>query len=293
MPDSPARRRVALATCAAIPRLTDDDRLLPPALAALGVTGEAAVWDDPGVRWDAYDAVVIRSCWDYHLRPADFLAWIDRLAHAGVRLCNPPAVLRWNASKRYLRPLADAGVAVTPTRWLDAGSDATLGATLDAAGWDDVVVKPVISATAHETWRASRRTLADDEPRFRALLARTDVMVQPFVRAVTTAGEWSLLFFGGRFSHAVLKRPRAGDFRVQREFGGGHVAATPDAALVREAARALALAPAPCTYARVDGCAVDGRLQIMELELLEPALYLADAPGAPGAMAAAVLAAID
>jgi hypothetical protein len=280
---------VALVTCTALPALTDDDRLLQAALAARGAEAVPAVWDDPSVRWRDFGAVVVRSTWDYHLRPGEFRAWVDRVDALGVALHNPAPVLRWNASKHYLRALADAGAAVTPTRWVGAGDPTPLAEVLDAEGWDDAVVKPVVSATAHETWRVGRGTAADAEPRWRALVARADVMVQPFVRAVVDEGEWSLVFLGGTYSHAALKRPRAGDFRVQHEHGGTYAAAEPAAALVAEAARALAVAPAPCAYARVDGCAVGGRFQLMELELLEPALFLGAAPGAADRLAAAIL----
>jgi hypothetical protein len=281
---------VALVTYAASPGLTTDDALLARALDDIGIRSEPAPWDDARVRWDAFDAVVVRSCWDYHLRAAEFLAWVARLDDAGVALHNAPAVLRWNADKRYLRDVAAASVPIVPTHWVDAGASIALGDILDDTGWDRVVVKPVVSAQAHDTWRASRDSLDVHGPRFAELSARASVMVQPFVDAVTMAGEWSLLFFDHVFSHAVLKRPASGDFRVQREHGGSHAAIAPPPSIVDDAARALACAPERCLYARVDGCVVDGRLHVMELELLEPSLYLADDARAPARLAAAIAA---
>lgn len=290
-------RRVALATYAGLPALAADDRPLLALLPRHGVTAEPVVWDAAGVAWARYDAVVVRSCWDYHLRPGAFLDWVAAVERAGVPLCNPPSALRWNADKRYLRALADAGVPTVPTRWIEPGDAASPGGTLarllEETGWDEVVVKPTVSASAHGTWRTSRARAGTDGARFRALAAGGPLMLQPFVAAVTTAGEWSLVFLGGRYSHAVLKRPRPGDFRVQHEHGGRAEPAAPDAATVAAAARALSHVPGGCLYARVDGCVVDGVFQLMELEVLEPSLFLATSPGAAERFAEAIVAALS
>jgi hypothetical protein len=219
----PTPPRVALATQAALPDLYADDRLLIPALAARGVHAGAAVWDDPSVDWTTFDAVVVRSCWDYHLKHDAFLAWVARLEHAGVAVWNPPAVIRWNAEKGYLRQLDDRDVRIVPTRWIERGSAGSLHDVLHDAGWERAVVKPAISASAHETWRTSRQSATDDEARFRRMVQRGRVLVQPFMEAVVSTGEWSHVFIGGEFSHAMLKRARSGDFRVQSEHGGSAV----------------------------------------------------------------------
>lgn len=301
MPDASHSRgasgRVALVTYARAPELTADDRLLVDALAARGTTAAAALWDDPHVDWGAHDAVVLRSCWDYHLRLDEFLGWVDGVERAGAPMFNPPSVVRWNARKTYLRALDAAGVPTVPTRWVDPGETTSLAAVLDETGWERAVVKPSVSASAYETWSTTREHAPADEPRFRALAARGPVLVQRFVREVIEAGEWSLIFFGGSgvdaFSHAVVKRPRDGDFRVQPEHGGGSTPAHPDARLVAEASAALRCAEegaGPILYARVDGCVVDGRFVTMELELLEPSLFLGTRPGAADRLADALLA---
>jgi len=289
----PMPPRVALATQASLPALTDDDRPLVPALASHDVEARAAVWDDPHVDWSAFSAVVIRSCWDYHLRHDEFLAWVSALERAGVPVWNPPSVLRWNAEKTYLRDLAGCGVPVVSTRWIEQDSELTLHDVLHEAGWDRAVVKPAISASAHETWQSSRATAARDESRFRALAERGRVLVQPFMDVVVTAGEWSLIFLGGEYSHAMLKRARTGDFRVQSEHGGSAVPGEPGARIVEQARRALNAGPAgtrECLYARVDGCIVDGDFVVMEVELIEPLLFLAGHPGATDRFAEALLA---
>jgi len=282
---------VALVTHAGLPQLSDDEQHLVRALAERGVRAVPAVWDDARVDWRAFDAVVVRSAWDYHLRFDDFRAWIDRLEAEGVPLWNPPAVLRWNADKTYLRDLAARGVRTVPTWWVEVGDGTPLSAILDGRGWADVVVKPAVSASGWETWRVTRDDVAELEPRFRATAARARLLVQPFVDEVARDGEWSLLFFGGRFSHAVLKRPRAGEFRVQSEYGGSADPARPPSSVLADAAAALRALPGgeEPLYARVDGCVLDGRLTVMELELLEPSAFLAADPHAGGRFADAIV----
>jgi hypothetical protein len=180
------------------------------------------------------------------------------------------------------------GFAVVQTHWVERGSNAKLVTVLEEEGWGEAVVKPVVSASAANTWRTSIERASAEEGRFRDLVEREGVMVQRFVQPVQTKGEWSLCFFGGEFSHAVLKRPVPGDFRVQSEFGGTRSKVTPDPALIAEASAVLAAAPERCLYARVDGCIVDGAFWLMELELLEPSLFLAYDPLAPARFAAAI-----
>jgi glutathione synthase/RimK-type ligase-like ATP-grasp enzyme len=277
--------RIALATYAKLPTLNDDDRLLVPALAALGVTAVPAVWDSTGACWDEFQGVLIRSSWDYHLRAPEFLAWIERLERAGVAVWNPGDLLRWNHHKRYLRDLAAHGVVTVPTRWLAQGEAADLRAVLADAGWREAVVKPAVSASAFGTWRTSTKTATADRARLDELLGEGDVMVQPLLSEVGDVGEWSMLFLGGQFSHAVLKRPAPGDYRVQWEFGGSAVSAGPADELVADAERVIAAVPGEPLYARVDGVERDGRLVLMELELIEPHLFLGWDNGAAGRLA--------
>jgi glutathione synthase/RimK-type ligase-like ATP-grasp enzyme len=274
-------RPIALATCAALPDLTDDDRLLIPALAARGIGAVPAVWDDDAVDWRAFAAVVIRSTWDYHLRQPRFLAWIDRLEALGVPLINPARVLRWNAEKTYLRDLTRAGVPVVPTRWVERDDQTPLAAILRETGWPRAVVKPAIAATAYRTWATDLVSAGADDARFRELIGDGRVLVQPFLEAIAAEGEWSLMFFRGEYAYSVLKTPRAGDFRVQSDFGGQVVMRNAGPALVAQASGVLDAAPfkrSELTYARVDGCVVDGTFVLMELEVLEPGLFLAVGP---------------
>ena len=239
-----------------------------------------AVWDDPSVDWAAFDAVVIRSTWDYPTRLPEFLAWLDRLP---VPVHNPSEVLRTNADKCYLKALREAGVPTVPTLWLAPG--ARLGAAMAAVGWPEAVVKPVVSAGARETRRVrieealARDLCAPDEP----------CMLQPFWELVAERGEWSLLYFGGRYSHAVRKRPAPRDFRVQEMFGGVTTSERPPSR-VRAAAEAVIAAAGPLAYARVDLFDTDEGPQVVEVELIEPCLFLGYDPLAPTRFAQALRA---
>lgn len=296
----PSPRRVAFVTDRRHAGLTHDDHLAVAPLAARGLQVVPAVWDDPAVRWDDFAAIVLRSPWDYFEHADRFAAWIAGLhavAARGVRVCNAPALLEWNLDKRYLRELAARGIRVPDTLWLDAGtpaSEARLGALMDAHGWDACVVKPVVSAGAYFTTLVARPDADAEQPALDALRARQPVMVQRFLPVVTEEGEWSLLFFGGRFSHAVRKLPTRGDFRVQEQYGGTATLETPAPWVLHEARAVLAALPphvaaTPPLYARVDGVVqADGHFLLMELEALEPSLFLRCDREAPGRFAAAV-----
>jgi glutathione synthase/RimK-type ligase-like ATP-grasp enzyme len=284
-------RNIALVTYDAQPRATDDDRYLVDALVRLGTSVDERPWIDPTVQWEYYDAVIVRSCWDYFHRADEFHRWLDALESRGARVFNAPSTLRWNADKTYLRDLDASGVPVIPTHWIDRGTDSTLEEVRRRTGWSELVVKPAVSGGAHRTWRASPGDLAEDE-RLSAMAADGTVLIQPLVDEIESEGEWSLIFLDGRFSHAVIKRPRSGDFRVQKEHGGTVEPIAPPASLIADAERALgATVPAGEVplYARVDGCAVDGTLMLMELEVLEPELFLRTDPAAGDRLAAALL----
>ncbi|MEO8333542.1 MAG: hypothetical protein ABI664_01120 [bacterium] len=282
-------RTVGLVTSEQVAHLTSDDRLLVEALAAEDVRSEAAIWTDDAVNWEKYWGVVIRSTWDYHLRLDEFLAWLDRLESLDVKVFNAPALVRWNAEKGYLRDLADRGIATVPTRWVERGERVSLADVLRATGWRNVVVKPSVSASAHKTWRMSADNVSEREAEFASMVEGGRVLVQPFLAAIQSEGEWSLLFYGDEYSHSVLKKPRLDDFRVQQAHGGTSSVLESSGAVVQQAHRALVAAGQASLYARVDGCVVDGQFVLMELELIEPDLFLRAHPFAPSRLASALL----
>ena len=273
---SPAR--VALATCAALPDLDEDGARLVTALAAAGVSAEPAVCDDDRVRWDHYALVIVRSTWDYTGRREEFLEWA-----AGVpSLDNPADVLAWNTDKRYLAGLADAGVPIVPTGFVAPGE------AFEVPAYEHVV-KPTVSAGARDTERFAAGE--DSTGHALALLGEgRSVMVQPYQRAVDTAGETALLWFGGELSHAARKAPvldggpRGGAVVTPAAATGAEVA------LARQVLAAVPF-PGPLLYARVDLVpGADGAPLLLELEVTEPSLFLGRAVGAADRFAAAVAA---
>ena len=279
--------RIALATSAKYPKLTDDDRLLLQPLAKCGLEAIAAIWNDSNFPWSSCDAVVIRSCWDYHLKSGEFLRWIASLEKAGLVVLNSPTLIRWNTNKAYLRDLESRGVAIVPTQWPEPGSPMDLQEQLQRIGWQKAVVKPRISATAHSTSLVTQDNASSAQGLFDELRHGVGVMLQKFVGRISEEGEWSLIFFGGGFSHAVVKIPKPGDFRVQNDFGGSSRTAEPPACAMESATRILSLLD-PAVYARVDGVVEDGLFLLMELELIEPGLFLHGHAGAPTRFASAI-----
>jgi glutathione synthase/RimK-type ligase-like ATP-grasp enzyme len=238
--------RLALATCDWLPELDPDDA---PLRAALGDSAEPVIWSDPEVDWSAYDVVLVRTIWDYFERHEEFLAWLDRV---DVPMWNPADTLRWNSEKSYLRELEAAGIRTIPTAWEGE------------VPWDDAIVKPLVAGGSLGLRRAEK-----GEP------IRPGFMAQPFIPDVVNAGELSLVFFEGEFSHAVRKTPAEGDIRVQPEHGGIITAATPTPAELEAAKRALAAAGRDLLYARVDFVG-DGML--IELEAIEPRFFFEYGP---------------
>ena len=278
---------VALATAAELELPDDETSVVADALRQRGVDAVIAPWDGP-YDWASADLVVIRSTWDYVHRLEEFLAWID-CAGASTTLVNPGEVLRWNAHKRYLAELSAAGLPVVPTVMVERGAEVSELRDLIADA-TEVVVKPAVSASAYGTARghATDPALADH---LRGLVATADALVQPLVPSVLTDGEVSLIYLGGELSHAVRKVARPGDYRVQHEHGGTVQPHTPTAAEITVAEATLAAVPAPCAYARVDVVAGTDGPMLMELELIEPQLFLDQAPGSAQRFAA-VLAAL-
>jgi glutathione synthase/RimK-type ligase-like ATP-grasp enzyme len=278
--------RVALAT--SIPLTPSDQQLLAP-LHALGFIAEPVMWSDPAIDWTRYAAVVIRSCWDYHHRINEFLDWIGRLETACVPVINSAGTIRWNASKTYLPELGARGVPIPATTVIRQGAtDGEAAPAIAALASTDVVIKPAVSATAYETWRATAPLQPVDTARLRALTARGDVIVQSFVAEIATSGELSLVFFDGLYSHAVRKLPRHGDFRVQLDHGGLLEITDAPAEIIHQAEAIVHHAPSVLTYARVDGVVIGDVFTLMELELIEPELYLSQTGDAAPRFAAAI-----
>lgn len=269
--------RLAVATSVIIPGIHPDDNHLMASLRRLSIEPTACIWNDPRVDWAAFDAVLIRSTWDYFKHYPAFRQWLDQLP---IPTINNKDLLRWNSDKSYLLDLAEQGVDIIPTLITPAKKLQQTLATMPAR---EVVIKPTISGTA---WHTARGVVGETE--FNRVIAQLplefDYLVQPYVPEVVSDGEWSLLFFDGEYSHAVIKQPAMGDYRVQSDFGGSANPIEPDASLIASAKRALvaaaAIGHADIAYARVDGVISRGSFLLMELEMIEPFLHLKACPEA-------------
>jgi hypothetical protein len=275
---------VRLVTAAHLPELLPDDQELLHALRRRGVATEIAVWDDPAVDWAAAPLTVVRSVHDYHLRRPDFIAWIDRI-EALTRVCNAPETIRWNSHKSYLRRIAQDGIATVPTAWARQGESVDLGELMAARSWSEVIVKPAVSASAHATLKVGRADLAAGRAHLTDLLRAGDALVQPYLYEFETKGETSVIWLGGAQTHSV-RRPAG--IHIPHGAMLGRPLDPPPAEL--DFARTVYewIAPEPL-YARID--VLDTRdygLCLLELELVEPALYLGHSSAIADTFATAV-----
>ncbi|MDP3718760.1 MAG: hypothetical protein Q8T13_13430 [Acidobacteriota bacterium] len=279
---------VVFATCAHQPYITDDDQPLADALGALGYRVEPEPWTDidPDTHLAA-DPVVLRSTWDYHRVPTLFTSWLAAMADSSRPLLNPADIVRDNLDKIYLQRLERAGIAIPATQWVEKPDAASLTAILDQQVWKQAVLKPRIAATAYGTFVIAGDCMPADEDL--APARASGALVQEFIPEIATRGEVSLVYAGGQFSHAVLKRARDSDFRVQEEFGGSAEAIVPSAALRAFGESVMAQVSGSCAYARVDVVDSARGPLLMELELIEPVLYFRVVPGAAERMARAIV----
>lgn len=266
--------RIALATAAHLPQLSEDDNILYIELLRRGFDVEPVVWDG-GADWSVYSIVVIRSIWDYHRKYPQFLAWLDVLETSGARIYNSTSLARWNSDKHYMLNLEAKGVRITPTRVLDRGGTRTLADVIEGTGWKSVVVKPAIASTGFETWQIDVPVTPEHEARFAKQVSDMDVLVQEFVPGIRN-GERSFVFIDGEFTHCVLKKSAGEDFRIHIEWGGTVECIDPPAAQVEWARSVLAAVEQPWMYGRVDAVLNEAHEPVlMELELLEPELFFA------------------
>lgn len=283
-------RKIALATSHEFSDLTRDDRLVLNKLLYCGVDVEPVVWDSKDMAWNQFDALFIRSCWDYHKRYDDFFRWIDLMSSEGVVVFNNPDILRWNSKKNYLLELGEKGIPIVPTVLANKESPSQLQSLLQERDWKQAVIKPVVSANAYATWLTAPARPRENQEKLTAFLNQhNQIIVQKYIPEISSNGEWAMIYFDGEFSHSVLRKPADGDFRVQEDFGGTLVGKRPPKHLLEQADRVIEAIGHTCLYARVDGIEVDQKLLLMELELIEPSLYLDQHPKAPTRFAEAII----
>jgi len=251
--------------------MTADDALAKKALAESDIDVVGIPWDQNGIDWTV-----------------QFLAWMETLYSKGVNLINDYTILRWNAEKTYLRDLLAAGVTVVPTVYALQGCNISIVDILEQQAWQRAAIKPTISGTSLHTWVSSPATIDYDQRRLEGLLEERNMMLQKYLPEIETEGEISMIYFDGKFSHAVRKMPKLGDFRVQSDFGGTWTAVSPDDDILRRGREILRASGHDSVYARIDGVVHEGAFLLMELEMIEPHLFLESDEAAPDRFAHAI-----
>jgi hypothetical protein len=253
-----------------------NDNLIEQPLLSLGWQMHMVSWRDKNVNWNDYAAVIIRSPWDYQNDSAAFLEVLNNIEQSTAHLENNLATVEWNIDKKYLRELESNNVAIVKTLWRENLTSQQVSAYFSELNVEQLVIKPRISANADNTYWLTKENYATFFPQLEKAFSTSEFLVQPFMASVIEEGEFSLFYFNGQYSHAILKTPKDSDFRVQEEHGGRLTAITPETSLTKHAEQALSAINAKIgvpLYARVDFVRCEQGFALMEAELIEPSLY--------------------
>ena len=265
----------------------DDDQLLIPALRQVGWHATEISWHKDDIDWNRFDIAVIRSTWDYQDHQKSFQSFLEKIDKASIHLENDLKTVLWNMDKKYLKDLENKGIKIVPTIWKTSLTPQDILTFFTRLDCEKMVIKPTVGAGAMDTFLIT----ADDRMIFKkieTISRQRSFMAQPFMEQVLDEGEFSLVFFDNEFSHAVLKQPKSGDFRVQEEYGGKNSKAIPDPLLLNSARQVLDALDTVPLYARTDFVRAGNDFYLMELELVEPSLYLDYDTHAPARFAAAL-----
>ncbi len=274
LPDQSPTRRCAYLTMDDISAFVSDAAMSVAAMNELGWGVDFVSWRSPEAEWDRYDLVYICTPWDYQDDPDAFLRVLETIDVSSALLVNPLETVRWNLDKNYLRELQANGARIVPSRWHDTWSDDVLPEARDEFDSHRLVIKPQVGANADHTYVVDAENPGTDVERLEAAFRDRPFFVQPFLESITAEGEYSLFYFGGCYSHAILKKPKAGDFRSQEEHGADILYSEANDAMRSAAERMLATLDPEPVYARVDYLRGPGdEFLLMELEVNEPSLY--------------------
>lgn len=270
-----------------------EDGLVVQALQRQGLKVARLDWADAAFDWNQARSLIFRTTWDYFHRYGEFSPWLDRVSSTS-RLFNEAALIRWNIDKHYLGDLARAGINVVPTTFVEMGDTRALARIVGELGWDELILKPAISGGARHTYRFQPDQAHHHECAFGDLVEREAMILQPFQHQVLEQGELSLMVIDGKVTHAIRKTAKAGDFRVQDDWGGTvheHAATQEESAFAEAAVRAV---PFDVLYARVDLVRDNhGQLAVMELEMIEPELFFRFHPEAADRLAEGLVRRLD
>jgi len=270
-------------------QILTEDRILTEALQRRGLRALRVDWARKDFDWSDAPFALFRTTWDYSRRFAEFSAWLERVSRE-TRLINPPELIRWNMDKHYLRDLEQRGVHAVPTRFIEPGDAVTLRELFAETGWTDAVLKPAVSGGARHTYRLHPGNLEEHEALFRQLTAQETMLLQPFQENILREGEKTLMVMGGQYTHAVLKKAKPGDFRVQDDFGGTVHEYRPSSEEIEFAEMAFSVCDPLPFYGRVDMVTENsGQLAVGELEIFEPELWFRFHPPSADVLADALL----
>lgn len=271
--------KIGILTCARLPELLESDQKLIPLFAKENIAAKAVIWDDESVDWTEFDYLIFRNTWDYYQKEIAFNLWLDKIESLGIKTLNPISIIQKNKHKFYLKELENQGISILPTIFLEKNSTSNLQ-TLIPESWEKIVIKPAFSAGSYLTKLIDRSELKSIQTEYKEHFETKDFLLQEFRPEIKELGETSFIFFDGKFSHAVNKKPVENDFRVQIQYGGKYSLIQPNADLLLQAELVLSKISEKLLYARVDGIVIENKLHLMEIELIEPDLYFDLADGA-------------
>ncbi|MDG2430955.1 hypothetical protein [Flavobacterium sp.] len=271
--------KIAILTCSQLPDLNLTDQPLIAALAKHNITAIPMVWDEPKTNWTDFDFLIFRNTWDYFEKEAQFNSWLDQIEKSGIKTLNSIAIIKQNKHKFYLQEMERQGVRILPTIFVNKTAALNLEGLLPSH-WKKAVIKPAFSAGSYLTEVFDTNQLGPISKKYSEIASDKELLLQEFMREIQTLGETSFIFFNKRFSHAVNKKPVDGDFRIQVQFGGIYTLIHPDSHLIAQAQKIVDRFPDDLLYARVDGILINEQLHLMEVECIEPDLYLQLSQGA-------------
>ena len=265
-----------------------EEQLLKSALENQGLTVDITYWNNPSYDWSKTRSLVFRTIWDYFERFDEFLLWLEEVRHQ-TQLINSYDLVKWNIDKHYLKELSEKGIQIVPTYFAQKNSQRNLAEIIESQQWNDVVIKPAISASAYKTFKILEETVNSNEKLFKDLLNQRDMLVQPFINTIEKFGEASLMVIDGKFTHAILKKAKPGDFRVQDDFGGTVHDYVPTKKEIEFAEMVIEKCKAKPLYGRVDIIWDNEKnVYLSELEIIEPELWLRNYPKSAQSIAEAV-----
>ena len=265
-----------------------EQELLKSSLEAQGLKVNVTFWDNPSYEWQKTKSVLFRTVWDYFERFDEFWEWLEQVK-TKTKLINSYELIKWNIDKHYLRDLKNNGIQVVPTYFADRGNNICLQEIANLNDWKHIVIKPAISASAFNTYKITNDEIEQKEQLFHELLQTHDMLVQPFFSTISEFGEASLMVFDGKFTHAILKKAKPGDFRVQDDFGGTVHDYKPTEKEIKFAEKVFQSCISMPIYGRVDIVWDSNKhIYLSELEIIEPELWIRNRPESANKIAEAV-----